>query len=104
MNGTSSMSLESEDSGDGNSTVSQETTIVRDAKDTESGTKTHSRSFSGITTVSQTGRCDKFQVSEVKDILLCFLFVVKYLGEESLTAWWQQCPDNVILHFFSVIE
>lgn len=104
MNGTSSLSLESEESGDGQSTASQETTIVRDPKDNDSEYKSHKRSFSGVTTISQSGRCDKFQVSEVKDILLCFLFVVKYLGEENLISWWQLSQDNVVFNFFSVIE
>lgn len=105
MNGTSSMSIDSDDSADGHSTVSQETTIIRDLKDNDSDFKTHSRSFSGVTNISQTaGRCDKFQVSEVKDVLLCFLFVVKHLGEESLISWWQQSEDNVVFYFFSVIE
>lgn len=103
MNGTSSMSLGSEDSGDGLSTVSQETTIIKDSKD-DFDFKTHSRSFSGITTASQQARCDKFQISEIRDILLCFLFVIKYLGEESLISWWQRSQYNAVLYFFSAIE
>lgn len=103
INGTSTASLGSDESYDGLSTASQETTIVRDSRD-ELDFKTHTRSFSGITTASQQPRCDKFQNSEIKDVLLCFLFVIKYLGEESLISWWQQNEYNVVLYFFSVIE
>ncbi|KAK6623677.1 hypothetical protein RUM43_009529 [Polyplax serrata] len=103
INGTSSMSLGSDESADGLSTASQETTIIRDSKD-DFDLKTHSRSFSGVTTASQQIRCDKFQISEIRDILLCFLFVIKYLGEESLISWWQQSHYNTVLYFFSAIE
>lgn len=102
-NGTSNLSLESEGSTcDGQSNVSQETTIVRDMDG--DGMRRHARSVSGVTAVSQGSRVDRFQLSEVKDILLCFLFVVKYIGEESLIAWWQKFQDGAVLNFFSVIE
>ncbi|XP_063232760.1 dedicator of cytokinesis protein 9 isoform X1 [Bacillus rossius redtenbacheri] len=104
-NGNSSVSLDSDTStvsGDGLSTVSQETAIIREPRDNTS-TKRHSRSLS-VTNSQHVVRCDKLQSAEMKDLLLCFMFVVKYLGDEYLIAWWQQCSELEILNFFRCIE
>ncbi|XP_069677062.1 dedicator of cytokinesis protein 9 isoform X2 [Periplaneta americana] len=109
VNGSSSVSLESESStvsGDGHSTVSQETAIIRDPKDEiskDGSSKRHSRSLS-VTHASHPMRCDKLQTTEVKDLLLCFLFVVKYLGDECLITWWHQCTETEVLNFFKGLE
>lgn len=92
-------------SGASQSNISQETAIVRESA-CENGTnnehhKGHSRSMSVTQTSS---RCDKLQPSEIKDLLLCFLFVVKHLGDHQIIAWWQQCSDAELLSFFTVIE
>lgn len=103
LNGCSSVSLESESStmsADGHSTISQETTIIREPREDGVNFKRHSRTVS----TSQPIRCDKLQASEVKDILLCFMFVVKYLGDEYLVNWWQQCSETDTLSFFRCIE
>ncbi|XP_046736743.1 dedicator of cytokinesis protein 9 isoform X7 [Diprion similis] len=105
VNGNSCTSIESDAStmsGASQSNISQETAIIREP--TENGThehKGHSRSLSVTQTSS---RCDKLQSAEVKDLLLCFLFVVKHLGDHQIIAWWQQCSDNELLSFFTVIE
>ncbi|GLG92417.1 Dedicator of cytokinesis protein 9 [Gryllus bimaculatus] len=109
LNGSSSISLESEAStmsGDGHSTISQETTIIKDARNEEgtvkdASSKRHSRSLS---MAQMPVRFDKLQPGEVKDLLLCFLFVVKHLGDESLVAWWQQCSEAEVLCYFRGIE
>lgn len=49
-------------------------------------------------------RYDKFQPNEVKDILLCFLFIVKYVGEDQLICWWQQCSEGDVVNFFATLE
>jgi len=105
VNGYSCTSVESDIStisGASQSNISQETTIVRELVENGTGEKKrHSRTLS----VTQSSpRCDKLQPSEVKDILLCFLFIVKYLGDHQVIAWWQQCNDSEILNFFTVIE
>ncbi|XP_043521247.1 dedicator of cytokinesis protein 9 [Frieseomelitta varia] len=105
VNGYSCTSIESDTStisGISQSNISQETTIIRESIENGTGEKKrHSRSLS----VTQSSpRCDKLQSSEVKDILLCFLFVIKYLGDHQVIAWWQQCSDCEILSFFTVIE
>ncbi|KAK3914024.1 Dedicator of cytokinesis protein 9 [Frankliniella fusca] len=104
VNGCSTTSLESESSTmscDAVSTASQETTIMRDDCSRDGETlKTHSRSVS----TSQPLRIDKITPGEVKDLLICFLFVVKYMSEEQLIAWWQFCEPSELLNFFRVLE
>nr|CAD7259038.1 unnamed protein product [Timema shepardi] len=109
INGNSSVSLDSDTStvsGDGQSTISQETAIIREP-DNEStkdaATKTHLRSHS-VTHSSQLIRYDKLHTTEVKDLLLCFMMVVKYLDNQYLIAWWQQCTETELLSFFRCIE
>ncbi|XP_014295486.1 dedicator of cytokinesis protein 9 isoform X2 [Microplitis demolitor] len=105
VNGFSCTSIESSTStlsSTSHSIVSQETTIAREpVENGVSEKKGHSRSVSVTQTSS---RCDKLQSSEMKDLLLCFLFVVKYLGDHQIIAWWQQCSETEIISFFSVIE
>ena len=56
-------------------------------------------------TALSTGRtAERFQLAETKDILLCFLFVVKYVGEETLIGWWQRAHCDTLTQFFTVIE
>lgn len=111
------MSLDSDVStmsGDGISTVSQETTIIRENIDDapmnghcnshrNDQVKQHARSVS-IVQNNHTPRFDKLTISEVKDMLICVLFVLKYLGEENLLTWWQQCSDLETFNFFTLIE
>lgn len=85
-------------SGDAQSTVSQDTTIVRDDGLRNDDTKSHTR------TTSHIHRYDKLQPQEVKDVLLIFLFVVKYLNEEQLIMWWQNYSEVDVVNFFSVLE
>lgn len=128
VNGCSTASLESEASTlscDAISMASQETAIMRDdsSRDGEM-IKTHSRFVSQMLLISQVRdmnlklifmcyrsvstsqpiRMDKITPSEVKDLLICFLFVVKYMSEEQLIAWWQFCEPAEVLNFFRVLE
>ncbi|KAF5297752.1 hypothetical protein FQR65_LT09926 [Abscondita terminalis] len=111
MNGNSSMSLESDMSGDATSIASQETTIIRELREDSvkldhihknGELKTHQRGLSIASPHLQ--RYDKFQPNEVKDVLLCFLFIVKYVGDDQLICWLQQCNDGDAVNFFSVLE
>ncbi|KAG8235465.1 hypothetical protein J437_LFUL014095 [Ladona fulva] len=58
----------------------------------------HSRSPSGLV------HYDSLSSTELHDMLLCFLFVVKHLGEEKLVAWWSRLSENELLHFFHILE
>nr|CAD7394742.1 unnamed protein product [Timema cristinae] len=109
INGNSSVSLDSDTStvsGDAQSTISQETAIIREPDNEttkDAATKTHLRSHS-VTHSSQLIRYDKLHTTEVKDLLLCFMMVVKYLDNQYLIAWWQQCTETELLSFFRCIE
>nr|XP_023030048.1 dedicator of cytokinesis protein 9 [Leptinotarsa decemlineata] len=85
-------------SGDAQSTISQDPSIIREERLRIDDTKSHNR------TTSHVQRYDKLQPQEVKDVLLIFLFVVKYLSEEQLTMWWQNCSETDIYNFFSILE
>lgn len=104
LNGTNSMSIESDlsvMSGDAHSAASQETTVVRDGQDenVKNGeVKSHHRAASHVQ------RYDKLQPQEVKDVMLIFLFVVKYMAEDQLITWWQQYTETDVVNFFSVLE
>lgn len=103
VNGNS-MSIDSDlsiISADAPSTTSQETTIIRGGE-TNGETKTPKH---GRSTSSQMPRYDKLQQQEVRDILLVFLFVVKYTNEEQLLSWWQQQPNEMdLINFFTILE
>lgn len=104
MNGTNSMSIESDlstMSGDVQSVASQETTIVREGHEDglkNGDVKSHHR------VPSHVQRYDKLQPQEVKDVLLIFLFVVKYMAEDQMISWWQQYSETDVVNFFSVLE
>ena len=66
--------------------------------------KLHSRSSSITRAPITSQNCDKFQVSEIQDILLCFLFVVKYMEDGQMVFWWQQCNEIEIEKFLSTLE
>nr|CAH7754240.1 unnamed protein product [Callosobruchus chinensis] len=100
VNGNS-MSIDSDISaisGDAQSTISQDTTIVKEDGLKNGEVKTHTR------TTSHIQRYDKLQQQEAKDILLAFLFVVKYISEEQLIMWWQHYNESDVLNFFLVLE
>lgn len=104
LNGTNSMSVESDlsaMSGDAHSAISQDTTVVRDGQEDgvkNDDVKSHQRAASHVQ------RYDKLQPQEVKDVLLIFLFVVKYMAEDQMITWWQQYPEQDVVSFFTVLE
>ncbi|XP_024086053.1 dedicator of cytokinesis protein 9 isoform X2 [Cimex lectularius] len=106
-NGTdagSKISLDSQAStvsGDG-TTISQETAIHREGENIIVSTK-HARSVSG-TQATPVLKCDKLLPSEVKDILICFLFVLKHLSHDQIISWWHNCTQDEILSFFKIIQ
>uniref|UniRef100_A0A0A9VXP9 Dedicator of cytokinesis protein 9 n=1 Tax=Lygus hesperus TaxID=30085 RepID=A0A0A9VXP9_LYGHE len=100
-NGGSTISLDSETStvsGDG-TTISQETAIHRQVDGVN--TSRHARSVSGTQALV---RVEKLLPSEVKDILVCFLFVLKHLAHDQIITWWHNCSHDEILSFFKVIQ
>lgn len=99
LNGANSVESDlSVASGDAGSLA--ETTVVREPEDgpRNGEVKTHHRAPSHVQ------RYDKLQPQEVRDVLLVFLFVVKYMAEEQLIAWWQQYAEGDVVSFFAVLE
>lgn len=111
VNGYSCASIESEGStmsSVSQSNVSQETTINREGVENGvsklgSNESNHHHQSCSLS-VAQSARCDKLQVSETKDSLICFLFIIKYLENRQIISWWQQSSEGDIISFFTAIE
>lgn len=84
------------------STLSQDTTIIRNFDQNDS-VRTHNRSIS-MTQPTVIPRCDKLSICETKDMLICFLFVIKHLSNDQLVMWWQNCTETEIGTFFSILD
>ncbi|XP_072936312.1 dedicator of cytokinesis protein 9 [Epargyreus clarus] len=52
----------------------------------------------------QVNRFGVMSAEEVRDVLLCFLFVLKYLDEERLVEWWRTHSPAQQQAFFNVLE
>lgn len=99
-NGHSTNSLDSECSA-----LSSDTTILR-SMDTQSDTTlrpSHTRSVSMAQPLI-IPRLDKFSEGETKDMLICFLFVVKHLSQEHMILWWQNCTESETIAFFGILD
>ncbi|KAL5004607.1 hypothetical protein ScPMuIL_018063, partial [Solemya velum] len=46
----------------------------------------------------------KLDLSEIKDLLLCFLYIVKHLSEDILKGWFNNSSEFDVIDFFSVLE
>jgi len=53
---------------------------------------------------SHINRYDKLNQQEIKDLLLCFLFIVKTLSEDTLIGWLGSLKEYDLLDFFSILE
>lgn len=98
-NGHSTHSLDSECSND----TSLGARCTSNTDSTITLRPSHTRSVSVVQpTIMQ--RLDKFSETETKDMLVCFLFVIKHLGPEHMIMWWQNCTESETIAFFSVLE
>ncbi|XP_045485873.1 dedicator of cytokinesis protein 9 [Pieris rapae] len=52
----------------------------------------------------QVNRFGVMSAEEVRDVLLCFLFVLKYLDEDRLVEWWRTYTPAQQQSFFNVLE
>ncbi|XP_026816048.1 dedicator of cytokinesis protein 9 isoform X1 [Rhopalosiphum maidis] len=104
--------LSSPDRTNSLSMFSQETAVRRNSYVSESDVPNrnrHSRSVSGtqtfhITTDTSVNVVSKLEPAEVKDVLVCFLFVLKYSSQDQLISWWRYCTEQEIVAFFKIIE
>ncbi|KAM8872503.1 dedicator of cytokinesis protein 9 isoform 1-T1 [Synchiropus picturatus] len=49
-------------------------------------------------------RCDKLDRDEVKNLLMCFLHILKSMSEEALFAYWNKAAPSELMDFFTLIE
>lgn len=49
-------------------------------------------------------RYDKLTQEEIKDLLICFLYIVKNLAEEVLLGWFNNSPEYDVIDFLDVLE
>lgn len=98
----SSSSAKDTDAVSKNGDVASERTFMREGSLMNKG---HARSQS-LPFASPTGpvRYDKFDPSEIKDLLVCLLYIIKQMNEDVLIGWWQQCRDCDLLDFFHLLE
>ncbi|XP_055947475.1 dedicator of cytokinesis protein 9-like isoform X4 [Argiope bruennichi] len=80
---------------------------IREKDGTESldDYKCHARSHSlPFSSSSSVLHFDKMDSVEIKDLLVCFLYIIKHVNEELLIGWWQHCSEYDILDFFQILE
>lgn len=49
-------------------------------------------------------RYDKLQPEEVRDVLLCLLYVLRHADDEALVAWWHTASQHDLICFFHILE
>ncbi|KAA0713247.1 Dedicator of cytokinesis protein 9 [Triplophysa tibetana] len=49
-------------------------------------------------------RCDKLDREEIKNLLLCFLHVLKSMSEDALFTYWNKATTSELMDFFTLLE
>ncbi|XP_077077559.1 dedicator of cytokinesis protein 9 isoform X8 [Siphateles boraxobius] len=49
-------------------------------------------------------RCDKLDQSEIRNMLMCFLHVLKSMSEDALFNYWNKASPTDLMNFFSLLE
>uniref|UniRef100_A0A8C4HNY7 Dedicator of cytokinesis 9b n=1 Tax=Dicentrarchus labrax TaxID=13489 RepID=A0A8C4HNY7_DICLA len=49
-------------------------------------------------------RCDKLDRDEIKNLLMCFLHILKSMSEEALFAYWNKAAPSELMDFFTLID
>nr|XP_057907975.1 dedicator of cytokinesis protein 9-like [Doryrhamphus excisus] len=49
-------------------------------------------------------RCDKLEQDDVKNLLMCFLHILKSMSEEALFAYWNKAAASELMDFFTLLE
>ncbi|XP_058510531.1 dedicator of cytokinesis protein 9 isoform X3 [Solea solea] len=49
-------------------------------------------------------RCDKLDRDEIKNLLMCFLHILKSMSEEALFSYWNKAASSELMDFFTLIE
>ncbi|CAL4201064.1 unnamed protein product, partial [Meganyctiphanes norvegica] len=104
LNGRSTSSLESEDHPPSatNSDLPEEDPEDDDGRNSMAA---HSRNLS-VAFAGENGpvRYDKLHPAEVRDLLLCFLHVLKHVTESHLVAWWNTLNQDNLTNFFTLMQ
>ncbi|BFZ00720.1 hypothetical protein BsWGS_03761 [Bradybaena similaris] len=50
------------------------------------------------------GRLEKLDTTEIRDLLLCLLHILKHLPEDILLGWFNNSSENDIIDFFSLLN
>uniref|UniRef100_A0A8C2FM37 Dedicator of cytokinesis 9b n=1 Tax=Cyprinus carpio TaxID=7962 RepID=A0A8C2FM37_CYPCA len=67
---------------------------------TSSFDKTQSASALGSSML----RCDKLDREEIKNLLMCFLHVLKSMSEDALFTYWNKATTSELMDFFTLVE
>uniref|UniRef100_A0A3B4AQK0 Dedicator of cytokinesis 9b n=1 Tax=Periophthalmus magnuspinnatus TaxID=409849 RepID=A0A3B4AQK0_9GOBI len=49
-------------------------------------------------------RCDKLDRDEIRNLLMCFLHILKSMSEEALFAYWNKAAPSDLMDFFTLLE
>ncbi|XP_062853748.1 dedicator of cytokinesis protein 9 [Trichomycterus rosablanca] len=49
-------------------------------------------------------RCDKLDREEIRNLLMCFLHVLKSMSEDALFTYWNKASQSELMDFFMLIE
>uniref|UniRef100_A0A8C0XQH9 Dedicator of cytokinesis protein 9 n=1 Tax=Castor canadensis TaxID=51338 RepID=A0A8C0XQH9_CASCN len=49
-------------------------------------------------------RCDKLDQSEIKSLLMCFLYILKSMSDDALFTYWNKASTSELMDFFTLSE
>lgn len=49
-------------------------------------------------------RCDKLDQSEIKSLLMCFLYILKSMSDDALFTYWNKASTSELMDFFTIAE
>ncbi|XP_064615017.1 dedicator of cytokinesis protein 9-like [Liolophura sinensis] len=88
-----------------NGSVSSLTSDDVPEKEVKGHERTHSQAGqvpSATNTFSR--RFDKLEQNEIRDLLVCFLYIAKNIPEDILLGWFNNASDNDRMDFFTLLE
>ncbi|KAL3847595.1 hypothetical protein ACJMK2_018498 [Sinanodonta woodiana] len=93
------------------STSSTDTIKDEEIEEKQPLEKTHSRQPSMTSSIAGTPavpgkslQYQKLETAEIKDLLICFLYILKHLPEDILLGWFNNSSEYDIIDFFSILE
>nr|XP_045233226.1 dedicator of cytokinesis protein 9 isoform X9 [Macaca fascicularis] len=58
----------------------------------------------GSTLGNSVVRCDKLDQSEIKSLLMCFLYILKSMSDDALFTYWNKASTSELMDFFTISE